>query len=631
MKYSKSNHKDDTAKDRISQGPVSVNQDQANQLLKIQKDILEIVASTGQYQSALDNLCLAAQGLLSNSVASVMLYDSVDKTLNVRAAPSLSNEAISLLNGLIPGEKAGSCGTAVFKGEPQYICNTLEDDRWCELRDFAKQFEVGACWSMPIKDRAGEVIGSFALSSFEHREPAEYHCLILETASKLASIIVLREQEERRLLDAASIDMLTGLANRTTLYEKLNLAIERCNRHDRQLAVMFIDLDNFKQVNDQLGHEVGDMLLKTVAEAMSETIRSNDSLGRLGGDEFILVVEEYSRLSEIEFIADKIIDAVQSVKFSAFNKSSFTEKISVSIGISLFPHDANEVEKLILLADKAMYEAKRRGKNNYRFYQESISCRQHAANKSSDELNRAVDTGCISAYLQPVFNLKTGELVSAEILSRWFHPNEGLISPEVFVPQLEKLGLLNQVTEQIIEEAIIQSIQSWPKQIGKILISVNMKLAQLNPSMVDRLGRILNKYDYPCDAFAIEIDESETLDMSPVGREGLRLIEKLGVHLILDKFGKGKTELASLNQLPISAIKIDRSIIGAISMQANDKCCTKNIIDVGLSIGAQVFASGVENDIQAEYLRKNQCMSAQGFGLGVPVASSHFSQYLQAS
>ena len=285
----------------------------------------------------------------------------------MRAAPNLPEAAIEALNGLIPGENAGSCGTAVFTAEAQFVCRTLNDKRWKGFAEFVRDFSVLACWSMPIKNSKGEAIGSFALSSFHEREPSEFHYLLLETAAQLTSIILRREKEELKLQQAAHYDSLTGLANRTTLFVQLKHAIERCNRHATELAVLFIDLDSFKQINDLYGHEVGDRVLRHVAQVMSETVRKNDFLARLGGDEFVLVVEDFEDTTELARVADKLLNAVHS-----FKERQYAVDISASIGISLYPADETTPEMLLQKADKAMYQAKTKGRGQVVFYHSAL-------------------------------------------------------------------------------------------------------------------------------------------------------------------------------------------------------------------------------------------------------------------
>ena len=257
--------------------------EESNQLIKVQRDILEIVVTGNDYQNALDSLCHIIEGIVEDSVASVMVYN-LDKTaLKIRAAPNLSDNAISALNGLVPGVNQGSCGTAVFKGTPQFVRDTNIDKRWQGMQAFANKFKVHACWSMPIVDTANHVIGSFALSSSCKRDPNQFQKNLLHTASYLASLVLCREREAEVLHQAAHNDYLTNLPNRNLFKKRVDQAIARVSRCSAPLAVFFIDLDNFKQVNDDYGHDAGDIVLKEVAARLQSKVRIEDTLARLGG------------------------------------------------------------------------------------------------------------------------------------------------------------------------------------------------------------------------------------------------------------------------------------------------------------------------------------------------------------
>ncbi len=337
---------------------------ESNRLLKVQKDILEVVITGNDYQYALEQLCIAAEGILDNSLASIMLFDEEKKYLNVRAAPNIPQNAIDKLNKLQPSDNAGSCGTAVFKEEPQFVYDTFSDFRWKDLREFAEEFNIHACWSMPIVNNSNEVIGSFALSSFEKRLPDFYQETLLQTAACLSSLILQKEIDEAKLYYAAHYDNLTNLPNRMHFQDRLEHAITQAERSDSGLAVFFIDLDNFKQINDVFGHEEGDKVLKAVALNMQHGLRKEDSLARLGGDEFVLLVERCSDINELELIANKLLHSFSKKLRVDSNQYSVT----ASIGICCLIEKNCCARELIMNADKAMYLAKQLGKNKFCFY-----------------------------------------------------------------------------------------------------------------------------------------------------------------------------------------------------------------------------------------------------------------------
>jgi len=338
--------------------------EQSNQLLRIQKDILELVISNNNYQLALESLCRAAESMVDNSACSIMLYNRDKTHLDVRAAPNISSEAVNQLCGLVPGKNAGSCGTAVFKQQPQYISDTSIDERWVNFRVFAQDFNIQACWSMPVINQKSEVVGSFAISSFEKRKPNEFQQLLLQISASLVSLILLRESDDKRLQKAAYFDPLTQLPNRVLFNMRTEQAIARADRSNKELAIFFIDLDEFKQVNDKLGHEVGDKVLKLIADHMLQRIRKEDTLARFGGDEFVLLVEGISDKKELASIASKLLSDFDG----ALDVQDISFEISASIGISMYPNDGDSIERIIQCADKAMYVEKKSGKNKAHFY-----------------------------------------------------------------------------------------------------------------------------------------------------------------------------------------------------------------------------------------------------------------------
>lgn len=338
--------------------------EESNQLIKVQRDILEIVVTNNDYQHALDSLCRAAEGIVDKAVASIMVFDRNNAALKVRAAPNLSEQAISDLNGLVPGCNQGSCGTAVFKGTPQFVKDTNIDKRWQDLQSFVDKFNVHACWSMPIIKSENQVIGSFALSSFCKREPSKFQKNLLRTASYLASLVLCREREAEVLQQAAHNDYLTNLPNRNLFKKRVDQAIARVSRCSAPLAVFFIDLDNFKQVNDDHGHEAGDVVLKEVAARLQSKVRIEDTLARLGGDEFVLLVEDMKEISELRLIAGKLLEALGP----PIDQGEKQYHITASIGISIYPINGLSTSELLKCADKAMYIAKSLKKDKIQFY-----------------------------------------------------------------------------------------------------------------------------------------------------------------------------------------------------------------------------------------------------------------------
>ena len=338
--------------------------EQSNQLIKVQRDILEIIVTGNDYQHALDSLCRVTEGIVDQSVTSIMVYDLDKTSLQVRAAPNLTEKARAELNGLVPGPNQGSCGTAVFSETPQYVIDTGEDKRWKDLQSLASNYNIHACWSMPIVDSDKKVIGSFALSSFCKRAPNKFQENLLRTASYLTSLVLCREQEAILMQQAAHNDYLTDLPNRNLFKKRVDQAIARVSRCSSPLAVFFIDLDNFKQVNDDYGHDAGDIVLKEVAARLQSKVRKEDTLARLGGDEFVLLVEDMKQVDELRLIAGKLLGVLDG----PIEQGQKQYHITASIGISIYPINGLTTSELLKSADKAMYIAKSVKKDKIQFY-----------------------------------------------------------------------------------------------------------------------------------------------------------------------------------------------------------------------------------------------------------------------
>lgn len=342
--------------------PITSNRIEA--LLDMQTELLAEAASSENHSELLDKLCHLAEKLVPESAASVMTFSPEDEKLYVRAAPSLPREAVIALNGLEQGE--GSCGNAVLHDQEMYVCNTGDDKRWDNIREFAEFFSIGACWSVPIHNEQHQVIGTFALSSFETRIPDNFQRKLLNICASIASIIFEREQHIVELKHLADHDSLTSLLNRRKFSEDAELLLRQVKRSEGRMALIFIDIDNFKWINDDYGHEAGDEVLKAVALSLKEHCRDNELVCRWGGDEFVLA---------IVCKGDCQIDVRAVVKrnLRVFGKPIETGAndviVKMSCGVSVYPSDATDFDALVHCADQAMLYAKSTGRNKMSYFQ----------------------------------------------------------------------------------------------------------------------------------------------------------------------------------------------------------------------------------------------------------------------
>lgn len=595
---------------------------QAEKLLKLQREILEQVALGVDYKQVLAALCRAAELMVSDALASIMVYDETGTALTVIAAPSIPPDAIECLNGLIPGKNAGSCGTAVHSNEPQYVVNTRTDCRWCDFQTFIENFSIGACWSCPIKIEKGKAIGSFALSSFEQRVPSAFYKQLLETSAQLAGIVLKRQQEEQFLWDLAHYDVLTGLANRTLFNKKLSLALERTTDQRHQLAVLILDLDGFKDVNDTQGHDVGDLVLQRVAENVQGKLGEADVFARLGGDEFVILVEYLEKPLGVDLLIGKILALFKQKIVVARHEFS----LSTSIGISFFPQDGQSPRDLLRNADTAMYDAKKSGRNCARFYNKNLTHSVRHRMELIADMRTSLVNGDFILHYQPQYCQKSNKLLAVEALVRWQHPEKGLIPPNDFIPIAEQSGLINDLGLWVFTAACQQCKDWWDSGIPEFSLAINLSVKQLSAENMQKFEDILLGMNFPIQNLEIEVTES--LVMQHEGLHELKKLEALGIRISMDDFGTGHSSLAQLKYLPLSKLKIDRSFIKDLTTNENDKIIVKTIIAMGHSFGLKIVAEGVETVEQQEFLAQQGCDLIQGYLLSRPLPAEQLVELL---
>ncbi len=440
------------------------------------------------------------------------------------------------------------------------------------------------------------------------------------TNSQLESEIAERRQAQSKLNYLAYHDPLTGLANRRCFIERLEESLRETARHGERLAVLFIDLDQFKQVNDSLGHGVGDELLVAVAARLSEHVRLIDMLARLGGDEFICLMESVREPEEVDMLAREIIANFEQ----PFRLGDHELFLTASVGISLFPGDGESVLDLMRNADSAMYRAKSIGRGNYHFYTPEMTVQAKERIQMENLLRRALDNGEFRVHLQPQVDTHTGALVGAEALVRWESPELGSVMPTRFIPVAEDSGLIVGLGSWVLRETCRQFMVWRSSGFELAQVSVNLSVKQLErPEFIDVLEQILD--DTGMEAACLKLELTESVVMA-VG-DACALLEKLrslGISLALDDFGTGYSSLSYLKMLPVQQLKIDRSFIEGIGHNAGDEAIIRTIMELARSLDFEVVAEGVETPEQAEFLAALGCQQLQGFLHGRAVAPAEF-------
>jgi diguanylate cyclase (GGDEF)-like protein len=593
---------------------------QAEQLLQFQRDIMETIALGQDPQLALDELCKAAEALVPDSVASIMIFHQSDNKLEVRAAPSVPEEAVVAISHLQPGPSAGSCGTAIFKNEPQFVSNTFTDCRWADLQQFATDFDIRACWSMPIRLSNNQPIGTFALSSFVERPPTDFQIRLLETSAHIAGIVLRREQAEEQLWHVAHHDSLTGLPNRMLLNLRAEHAIEQTRRKNSRLALLFLDLDHFKTVNDSLGHHAGDELLIQATARILACVREGDTLSRLGGDEFVVMLENFTDSLSARHVADKILASFSK----PFRLQQHEYLITASIGISIYPEDGNNIATLVQNADTAMYQAKASGRNNYHYYEPRLTEHVQARVAMESDLRTALEQDQFSVHYQPQYDINGKDILVVEALLRWQHPTTGNVPPDDFISIAEETGLISEIGCKVVRMACAQCVQWWSEGLPPFVLAINLSPRQLQPGCTEKLTRLLDETGFPVSQLELEVTESMILEKGTRAISELAKMKRMGISIVMDDFGTGHSSLGQLKTLPISKLKIDKSFITDIPDDANDAIITRTIIAMGHHLGLKVVAEGVETPAQMKFLKKENCDFIQGYLLARPLAPEQF-------
>ncbi|MBC7696917.1 MAG: EAL domain-containing protein [Bacteroidia bacterium] len=430
----------------------------------------------------------------------------------------------------------------------------------------------------------------------------------------------------KKMAYSAQHDFLTDLPNRALLNDRISQAITLAKRHGKQLAVLFLDLDNFKHINDSLGHATGDKLLQSVTQRLRHCVRSSDTVSRQGGDEFVILLTESKFAVDATFIADKIITELtlpHSIGASELH-------ITTSIGISIYPEDGEDADSLVKNADTAMYHAKANGRNNYQFFSNEMNVRAVERQFIETHLRVALENQEFILYYQPKTNLTTGEITGAEALLRWDHPEWGIVMPQRFISVAEDCGLIVAIGNWALREACLQ-VKKWQDLgLSTITIAVNISAIEFRQnSFVQRVRTALMETGLSPKYLQLEITESVLMHDAATSVAILNELKSMGVQLAMDDFGTGYSSLSYLKQFPIDVLKIDQSFVHDIRSATDKGIIVSAVVGMANSLELSVVAEGVENHTQLTFLKKLKCKEGQGYFFSQPVIAEQFSSLLK--
>jgi diguanylate cyclase (GGDEF)-like protein len=599
--------------------------------LEIDRDILEKINSGKTLHVVLNDLVKQVEAQHPEMICTILLLDKEGKHLLLVAAPSMPEIYNQALDGFEIGKGLGSCGEAAFTGKRVVVEDVTKHPNWASYQHLVKQGNFRACWAQPIKNYENRVLGTFAIYHQSPTTPDENDISLIERYAHLSQLVLERKEHEDEISFIAFHDPLTKLPNRRLLTDRLQQAIDASDRTGHYGAVIFIDLDNFKHVNDTRGHDVGDKLLAEVASRLSKHMRKGDTVARLGGDEFIVMTtdlgDDYNKSAiQAELICEKIL----SILNEPFILNAHEQNCTASIGISIFRGNTLSVANLLKHADTAMYQSKYAGRNTWHFFDPTMQDAIEARLSIQSDLRKAISENQFELYYQIQVD-RQNKTLGAEALIRWNHPERGRVPPLEFIPIAEETGAIIAIGHFVLMTACKQ-LKIWESnpKTKDLLLAINVSLYQFKQTdFVDEVKTVLSETNANPNLLKIELTESMVIDNVDEIINKMQQLRAIGVRFSMDDFGTGYSSLASIKHLPITQLKIDKSFVDDIAKNSNDAAIAKTIIAMGNILGLNVIAEGVENEDQFKILKDFDCPNFQGYLFGKPMPIDEFELLIQ--
>lgn len=587
-----------------------------------QAEILEMIAIGRPASDIYDAIALMYEARHPGMRCS-MLELSGNKLMH-GGAPSLPKEYCKAVHGLENGPSVGSCGTSTFTGQRVLVENIETDPKWEKIKHFALPHGMRCCWSEPIRNSEGKVLGAFGMYYDYPALPDEQQLKDLISAARLTGIVMERDQAQKRIHRLAYTDELTGLASRASFIQHLEEITKTSIRHGRHYGLLYIDLDDFKSVNDSLGHDAGDLLLKALARRLVTTCRESDFVARLGGDEFCILIEEMEQ-DYAANVAKRCLEAIsQPIEI-------YSRKLTptCSIGIAYFPDDAKDMSALLKAADISLYTAKGNGKNHYAFYQVELTDKAEYRFQIEQSLREAIEKQQLSLVFQPQINIKNGDIFGVEALSRWLHPQLGQVPPNDFIATAERIGMIKPLTEWVLRTACSQLV-AWKKEgFRSLRVAVNISPNLfLDNAFVLLIKRIIDEIGIAPAELELEVTEG-VVQTDPRNLAIFQDLKDLGVLLSIDDFGSGYSSFASLKHLKVDYLKIDRYFVADMLTDGKTHTLVGSMVEMAQKLGYGIIAEGVEKPEQLDILKDFGCEIVQGYLFSKPINAAVLSELLR--
>lgn len=590
-------------------------QRQAEQLIRQQSTILEMVAQNLNLNHVLSHVASLVESHIPNSFCCVLRLNG--EQLAVGGATSTALDALLLgIDSLRLG-----AGLTVAEEDPVHAAT------WQPYRTLALQHGFLVAGFTYVRSAAGEPLGVIIVHYQQGHTPSSVLTTVLGSASKLTALAVEHAALADRLSYQAQYDALTGLPNRALFQDRLRQAIDAARNNNQIVAVLFMDLDGFKRVNDTLGHRVGDKLLKDVAARFHSGMRGTDTLARHGGDEFMAVITGIRHAADAMHVAQFMLTALDK----PFIVRPHEIHLTASIGISLYPNDGEEEEQLLLYADAAMYKAKAAGHNSFECFTPELHAQLVDRIDLEDNLFHAISRGELALKFQPMHQMDQS-VMGFEALLRWAHPTRGMIAPDRFIPIAEESGLIVPIGRWVLEESCRQCAKWRAGGYSQMRVSVNVSATQFeHPGWTKMVAEALAKAGLAPDGLELELTEHLVMRHPAQSIRCINTLKEMGVSIAIDDFGTGYSSLAYLQQLPINTLKIDRSFISGMKSNSPDASCiaiVEAIVKLGAGLGMQVMAEGVETKTQLTILQRIGCHAVQGYYYARPMTATECGIYL---